>query len=67
MRILHYIAHAREEDLLSQYLATLTPVQERMGAEVCLATKRDNVGKKIDVNPIFCLYIRKTHTIIEQM
>ena len=48
MRILHYIAHAREEDLLSQYLATLTPVQERMGAEVCLATKRDNVGEKIE-------------------
>lgn len=48
MRILHYIAHVREEDLLSQYLATLTPVQERMGAEICLATKRDNVGEKIN-------------------
>ena len=60
MRILHYIAHVRGEDLLSQYLTTLTTIQERMGAEVCVVTKRDDMGAKFDQ---FLPHIVHIHTL----
>lgn len=47
MRILHYISHVRRDDLLSQYLSVLTTAQENLGAEVSIATKRDDVEEKI--------------------
>ena len=47
MRILHYISHVRRGDLLSQYLSVLTTAQESLGAEVSIATKRDDIEEKI--------------------
>ena len=32
-----------------------------------LGQNSHNVGKKVSIDPILCLYISKTHTIIEQM
>lgn len=47
MRVLHYIAHVRREDLLSAYLTELTAVQEQLGVEVCVATHRDAIVPKL--------------------
>lgn len=45
MRVLHYIDHVRREDLLSAYLTALTTVQEQLGVEVCVATRREPLDR----------------------
>ena len=60
MRVLHYIDHVRREDLLSAYLTALTTVQEQLGVEVCVATRRDAIGQKLRS---FRPHIVHVHTI----
>lgn len=60
MRILHYISHVRREDLLSQYLSTLTTAQEKLGAEIAIATQRDDVTAKMK---LFHPHIVHIHTL----